>query len=185
MYKSLLLDLEEKMKKTISVYRENLQNIRAGRANPALLDKVLVSYYGTMTPINQMATISVPEARLLTIQPWDASTIGEIEKSLMKSDLGITPSNDGKIIRLPFPALTEERRKDLVKQVKKSGEETKVAVRNSRRDAMDTIKKMEKSSEISEDELKKGEDEIQKLTDKYIKEVDNVSESKEKELLEF
>ena len=164
---------------------EELKNVRAGRANPSLLDNISVEYYGTMTPINQVATINVAEARLLTIQPWDNSVLGEIEKAILKSNLGITPSNDGKIIRLPFPALTEERRKDLVKLVKEYGENAKVAVRNQRRDAMDKVKKMEKKSEISEDELRTAEDDIQKTTDKFVEEIDEISKTKEAELMEI
>lgn len=185
MYTDVIKDLERDMKKSIVAYQEELKNIRAGRANPSLLDNISVEYYGTMTPINQVATINVAEARLLTIQPWDNSVLGEIEKAILKSNLGITPSNDGKIIRLPFPALTEERRKDLVKLVKEYGENAKVAIRNQRRDAMDKVKKMEKKSEISEDELRTAEEDIQKTTDKFTEEIDKISKSKEAELMEI
>lgn len=185
MYKDILKELEIKAGKTISIYKEDLQSIRAGRANPALLDKIVVDYYGTSSPLKQVASISAPETRLLVIQPWDASLIPVIEKAILKSDLGITPSNDGKLIRLPIPMLTEERRKDLVKLVKKNGEEAKIAIRNSRRDAMDGLKKLEKESNLREDDRKTGEDEIQKIVDKYIKEIDAITNQKEEELMEI
>lgn len=185
MYKSILNELEDKMKKTIISYKEDLKTIRAGRANPALLDGLSIDYYGTQTPLNQVSTITVAEARLLTIQPWDASTLPLIEKSILQSNLGITPSNDGKIIRLPFPSLTEDRRKELAKLVKSYGENAKVALRNSRRDAMDNIKKMEKASDISEDELRTGEQEIQNIINKYTSEIDDITKSKEEELMEI
>ena len=159
---------EEKMMKTVSVYEENLAEIRAGRANPAILNKITIDYYGTPTPINQVAGISVPEARLIVIQPWDGSILKEIEKEILKSDIGINPSNDGKVIRLAFPELNEERRKEIVKDIRKMAEEAKVAIRSIRRDAIDEAKAMQKNSEISEDELKGAEDSIQKLTDKYV-----------------
>ncbi|EFI42263.1 ribosome recycling factor [Peptoniphilus sp. oral taxon 386] len=178
-------DAEEKMKKTISVYREDLQSIRAGRANPSLLDKITVDYYGQATPLNQVAGISAPEPRLLAITPWDASLIPAIEKAILKSELGITPSNDGKIVRLLIPHLTEERRKELTKIVRKNGENAKVAIRNIRRDSIDEVKKLEKSKEISEDDRKDGEEQIQKLTDKYIEELDKITKSKEDELMEI
>ncbi|SUB76121.1 ribosome recycling factor [Peptoniphilus indolicus] len=178
-------DSEQKMSKSISVYKEDLQSIRAGRANPTLLDKIAIDYYGQTTPLNQIAGISAPEPRLLAIQPWDANTIPEIEKAILKSDLGITPSNDGKIVRLVIPQLTEERRKDLIKVVKKNSENAKVALRNIRRDSMEEIKKLEKSNEITEDDRKRAEDEIQKITDKYIEEVDKITKDKESELLEI
>lgn len=178
-------DAEQKMSKTVSVYKEDLQSIRAGRANPTLLDKISIDYYGQKTPLNQVAGVSAPEPRLLAIQPWDANTIPEIEKAILKSDLGITPSNDGKIIRLVIPQLTEERRKDLIKVVKKNGENAKVALRNVRREAMEDIKKLEKANEITEDDRKKAEDEIQKLTDKFIDDVDKVTKDKESELMEI
>lgn len=178
-------DATGRMKKTIQVLEEDLQSIRAGRANPSLLDRIHVDYYGQNTPLNQMAGISAPEPRLLAIQPWDANAIPEIEKAILKSDLGLNPSNDGKIVRLVIPQLTEERRKDLIKVVKKDGEDSKIAIRNIRREMVDSVKKMEKDKEISEDELKVAEKEIQDLTDKYIKEIDAVVERKEKELLEI
>ena len=174
---------EEKMKKTISVFEENLSEIRAGRANPAILNKITVDYYGTATPINQVAGISVPEARMIVIQPWDASILKEIEKEILKSDIGINPNNDGKVIRLVFPELNEERRKEIVKDIRKMAEESKVAVRSIRRDAIDEAKELQKNSEISEDELKGAEDQIQKLTDKYVEEIDTILEKKEKEVM--
>jgi len=177
-------DLEEKMKKTIKVLKEDLNAIRAGRANPALLDRVMVNYYGAPTPLNQIANISAPEPRLLVVQPYDASAIQSIEKAIMQSDLGINPSNDGKIIRLAIPQLTEERRKELNKLVKKTGEEAKVALRNQRREANDKLRKMQKNNEISEDELRKAEEEVQKITDQYIEMVEEMVEKKEKEILE-
>jgi ribosome recycling factor len=176
--------VEEKMKKTIHVLKDELSGMRAGRANPALLDKIAIDYYGVQTPIAQLANISVPEARIIVIQPWDAKILQEIEKSIHKSDIGINPINDGKIIRLIFPVLTEERRKELVKGVKKYGEDAKVAIRSIRRDAIDHFKKLEKKSEITEDDLKDSEKDVQELTDKYIKEIDNLMEEKEKEIME-
>ncbi|SHG95171.1 ribosome recycling factor [Anaerosphaera aminiphila DSM 21120] len=178
-------DAEDKMKKTISVYKEDLQSIRAGRANPALLDKIAVDYYGQITPLNQVSGISAPEPRILAIQPWDVNLIPDIEKAILKSDLGLNPSNDGKVIRLVIPQLTEERRIELTKVVRKNGENAKVAIRNIRRDAIDEIKKLEKAKELSEDDRKSGEEEIQKVTDKYIEELDSVTNSKEEELLEI
>lgn len=178
-----LSKFEEKMTKTINVFEENLAEIRAGRANPAILNKIMIDYYGTPTPINQVAGISVPEARLIVIQPWDGSILKEIEKEILKSDIGINPNNDGKVIRLSFPELTEERRKEIVKDIRKMAEEAKVAVRSIRRDAIDEAKKAQKDSEISEDELKSAEDNIQKLTDKYVAKVDEVLEAKEKEVM--
>lgn len=176
-------NIEERMKKTISVYEENLSEIRAGRANPAILNKITVDYYGTATPINQMAGISVPEARLIVIQPWDMSVLKEIERAILASDIGITPNNDGKVIRLNFPELNEERRKELVKDIRKMSEEAKVAVRSVRRDGIDEFKKMQKDSSITEDELKQAEDQIQKLTDKYVEQIDKITDSKEKEIM--
>lgn len=184
MYKQELTNREEQMKKAISFLKEELSTIRAGKANPKLVDKIQVSYYGSMTPLNQIANISVPEPRCLIIQPWDASSIKEIEKAILNSDLGINPSNDGKIIRLMIPQLTEERRKDLLKLVKKEVENSKVALRNVRRDAIEAIKKMEKNSEITKDDLKKAEEDAQKLTDKYTKLIDDLYKDKEKEILE-
>ena len=174
---------EEKMEKTISVFKENLSEIRAGRANPAILNKVMIDYYGTPTPINQVAGISVPEARMIVIQPWDASILKDIEKEILKSDIGINPNNDGKVIRLAFPELNEERRKEIVKDIRKMAEEAKVAIRSIRRDGIDEAKTMQKNSEISEDDLKVAEEKIQKLTDKYVENIDNILETKEKEVM--
>ena len=178
-----LNNIEEKMNKTISVLQENLSEIRAGRANPAILNKITVSYYGVPTPINQVAGISVPEARLIVIQPWDATLLKEIEKEILKAEIGINPNNDGKVIRLAFPELTEERRKEIVKDIKKKGENAKVAIRNIRRDANDSFKKLSKSADVSEDEVKELEDGAQKMTDKYITEIDKAVEAKTKEIL--
>ena len=177
-----LKPFEEKMKKTIGNLDGELSAIRAGRANPNVLNKIMVDYYGTPTPIQQVANVSVPEARMIQIQPWESSMIKAIEKAILCSDLGLNPSNDGKMIRLVFPELTEERSKELVKDVKKKGEGAKVAVRNIRRDANDAFKKLAKQ-DVSEDEIKELEDQIQKLTDKYIKEVDKAIENKSKEIL--
>ena len=174
---------EEKMTKTINVFQDNLAEIRAGRANPAILNKVMINYYGTPTPINQVAGISVPEARLIVIQPWDVSLLKEIEKEILKADIGINPNNDGKVIRLAFPELNEERRKEIVKDIKKIAEEARVVIRGIRRDAIDEVKKMQKENEISEDDLKVAEDKIQKLTDKYVEEIDNLLDKKEKEVM--
>ena len=178
-----LNSIEEKMNKTISVLQENFSEVRAGRANPAILNKIKIDYYGTPTPINQVAGVSVPEARLIVIQPWDISVLKEIEKAILASDIGINPNNDGKVIRLAFPELTEERRKDLVKEIKKMAEESKVAVRAIRRDGIDKAKAMQKNSEITEDDIRVAEDSIQKLTDKKIEEIDKVLADKEKEIL--
>ena len=174
---------DEKMGKSVDSLKEEYSTIRAGRANPHLLDKLRVDYYGTPTPIQSVANISVPEARVIQIQPWEAKMIKEIEKAILASDLGLTPSNDGKVIRLVFPELTEDRRKELAKDVKKKAESTKVAVRNIRRDANDVIKKAEKAGEISEDEQKDIEEEIQKMTDKYIDLIDKEAEAKSKEIM--
>ena len=176
-------NMKEKMEKTINNFTERLAEIRAGRANPAILNKIKIDYYGTPTPINQVAGISVPEARLIVIQPWDMSVLKEIEKAILASDIGINPNNDGKVIRLAFPELNEERRKEIVKDIRKMGEEAKVAVRNTRREGIDKAKSMQKNSEITEDELKQAENEIQKMTDKYIEEIDTVLEKKEKEVM--
>ena len=176
-------NIKEKMEKTISVYSEKLAEVRAGRANPAILNKIRIDYYGTPTPINQVAGVSVPEARLIVIQPWDVSVLKDIEKAILASDIGINPNNDGKVIRLAFPELTEERRKDLVKDIKKMAEEAKVAVRAVRRDGIDEFKKKQKDSEITEDELKQAEEQIQKLTDKYVEQIDKVADEKEKEIM--
>ena len=176
-------NLKEKMEKSIGVYQEKLSEVRAGRANPAILNKVKIDYYGTPTPINQVAGISVPEARMIVIQPWDVSVLKQIEKAILASEIGINPNNDGKVIRLVFPELTEERRKDLVKEIKKYAEEAKVAVRNARRDGMDKAKAMQKDGEITEDELKSAETDIQKLTDKNIEEIDKILSVKETEIM--
>ena len=175
--------IEDKMNKTISVLEENLAEVRAGRANPAILNKIMINYYGVPTPINQVAGISVPEARLIVIQPWDASILKEIEKEILKAEIGINPNNDGKVIRLSFPELTEERRKELVKDVKKMGEESKVGIRSVRREGMDMAKAEQKEGILTEDELKGAEDKIQKLTDSKVAEIDKVIENKEKEIL--
>ena len=174
---------EEKMKKTLASLESELVTIRAGRANPHILDKLAVDYYGAPTPLQQVANITVPEARMIQIQPWESSLIKGIEKAILTSDLGLNPSNDGKVIRLVFPELTEERRKELVKDVKKKGEAAKVAVRNIRRDANDALKKMGKGGDISEDEIKDLEDQVQKLTDKFVKKIDEAVDTKAKEIL--
>ena len=176
-------DLKERMGKTINNYSEKLAEVRAGRANPAILNKVKIDYYGTPTPINQVAGISVPEARLIVIQPWDMSVLKEIEKAILASDIGINPNNDGKVIRLAFPELNEERRKELVKDVKKMAEEAKVAVRAIRRDGIENAKAEQKEGNMTEDELKNAENEIQKLTDKHVEEIDKILEKKEKEIM--
>ena len=178
-----ILMYEEKMEKSLNALREEFGSIRAGRANPKVLDRIRVDYYGTPSPIQQVANVSVPEPRMIQIQPWEKSLIREIEKAIDMSDLGINPTNDGRVIRLIFPELTEERRKELSKDVKKKGEAAKVAIRNIRRDANDTLKKMNKANEITEDDLKNGEDEIQKMTDKYIEKVDKEVELKSKEIM--
>lgn len=174
---------EEKMKKSIENFEADLNTIRAGRANPHVLDRLTIDYYGTETPINQVGNITVPEARMIQIQPWDASTLKLIEKVIQTSDLGINPTNDGKIIRLVFPELTEERRKGLTKDVKKKGEEFKIAIRNVRRDGMDDFKKREKKKEMAEDELKDLEVELQKITDKFIAEIDKIVEAKNRDIM--
>ncbi len=176
-------EIESKMDKTISVLKENFAEVRAGRANPAILNKVKVDYYGVSTPINQVAGISVPEARLIVIQPWDASLLKEIEKEILKADIGINPNNDGKVIRLSFPELTEERRKEIVKDIKKMAEDSKVAIRSIRRDGIDEAKDMQKESLITEDDLRVAEEKIQKITDSKIEEIDNLLAAKEKEIL--
>ena len=175
--------IEEKMKKTISVFDENLSEVRAGRANPNILNKVMADYHGVPTPINQMAGVSVPEPRMIVIQPWDMSMLKEIEKAINLAELGINPMNDGKVIRLTFPELTEERRKDLVKDIRKTAEEAKVAVRAIRRDGIDMARTAQKNGELTEDELKSAEDKIQKLTDAKIAEIDQILEKKEKEIM--
>ncbi|MGE5416629.1 MAG: ribosome recycling factor [Acidobacteriota bacterium] len=184
MAKHVIEESESKMKKTIELLAKDFAGMRAGRANPAMLDRVMVDYYGSPTPINQLGNIGVPEPRLLVIQPWDKTSIADIEKAIMKSDLGITPSNDGNVIRIAIPSLTEERRKELVKVVRKRAEEAKVAVRNVRRDANDELKKLEKDGKIAEDESKTRQDEVQKMTDNNTKEIDKLAQGKEKELME-
>ncbi len=178
-----LQQYDNKMQKSYDNLQEEFGSIRAGRANPHVLDKLRVDYYGTPTALQQVANVSVPEPRMLLIQPWEPNMVREIEKAILTSDLGINPTNDGKVIRLTFPELTEERRKDLAKDAKKKGENAKVAIRNIRRDANDSLKKMSKSSDVSEDEVKQLEDEVQKLTDKYIAKVDKAVEEKTKEIL--
>lgn len=184
MAKVIIAEAEANMKKTIDVVKKEFASMRAGRATPALLEKVSVNYYGTPTPISQMANVTAPEARLLVIQPWDKSSIPEIERAIMKSDLGINPSSDGTVIRLAIPQLTQERRLELVKVVKKKAEEGRVAVRNVRRDANDALKAKEKKGEMPEDELRRNQDEVQKLTDKYIKEIDQITANKEQEIMQ-
>lgn len=176
---------KERMTKTINALNSEYATIRAGRANPAVLDKINVDYYGTATPINQLASVSVPEARVLTIQPWDASVLGSIEKAIHASDLGINPQNDGRVIRLNFPALTEERRKQLCKDVQKTAEESKVACRQIRRDSIEKLKAMKKASEITEDDLKDGENKIQKIIDDFIKQIEKIASEKEAEIMEI
>ena len=176
-------NIEDRMEKAVGAYERNLSEIRAGRANPAILNKVKIDYYGVPTPISQVAGVSVPEARLIVIQPWDVSVLKDIEKAILTSDIGINPNNDGKVIRLAFPELTEERRKELVKDIKKMAEEAKVAVRSVRRDGIDEFKTKQKNSEITEDDLKVAESEIQKLTDAKIADIDSILEKKEKEVM--
>jgi len=173
------------MQKSVTFLESQFASVRAGRANAAVLDQVMISYYGTSTPIQQVASISSPDPRTLVIQPWDAGVLQDVEKAIQTSDLGINPQNDGKVIRLAFPQLTEERRKELVKQVKKYGEDCKVAIRNIRRDAMEFFKKQQKTSEITEDDYKNTEKDMQKITDKFVKEVDDLTVKKEKELFEL
>ena len=175
---------ENKMNKAIASLEGDLASIRAGRANPAILDKITVEYYGVQTPLAQVGTISVPEARTIIVQPWDVSVLKAVEKAILASDIGITPNNDGKMIRLNFPPLTEERRRELSKGVSKRGEEAKVAVRNIRRDAMEQFKKQKKAGEITEDDLKDLEEQVQKLTDKFVKQIDGIVSDKEKEIME-
>lgn len=183
MPQSIKKNAEDRMEKALGSLKKELASLRAGRATPSLLDRVQVEYYGAMTPVNQLANINTPDSRTLMIQPWDKSSMSAIEKAIMKSDLGLTPSNDGSVIRIVIPALTEERRAELVKMTRKYGEESKVAIRNIRRDANDDIKKLEKAG-ISEDESRKHQEDIQKFTDKYIGEVDKVLAAKEKEIME-
>lgn len=184
MIDEILHDGEARMEEVIASTKRAFASVRTGRANPALLDRIMVSYYGTPTPLNQMASISVPEPRLLVITPWDKSSIKDIEKAILTSDLGLVPSNDGAVIRLSIPALTEERRKELVRLVRKDAEDYRVAVRNIRRDLNEEAKKLEKDGEISEDELRRCQDEVQKLTDRYIEKIDELLKVKEKEIME-
>jgi len=181
---TIFKEMKDKMDKAIDVFHRELAKLRTGRASLSILDGVRVDYYGTPTPINQLATMSVPESRLITIQPWDASVLADIEKAIMNSDLGLTPTNDGKLIRISIPQLTEERRKDIVKVAKKVAEECKIAIRNNRRDANESIKKVEKDKAISQDDLKKAQTQIQEITDKYIAKIDDILKHKEKEIME-
>jgi ribosome recycling factor len=184
MLDAIYAETEDRMDKAISAFQRELATLRAGRATPALLDRIEVDYYGAMTPLNQLAGVTAPESRLLVIQPWDKQALGDIEKAIMKSDLGLMPNNDGNVIRLSIPQLTEERRKELVKLVRKKAEESKVGIRNVRRDANDDIKQLEKSNDISEDERRRSQDKIQELTDKKILEIDAVMAVKEQEMME-
>ncbi|HEX3016022.1 MAG TPA: ribosome recycling factor [Desulfobacteria bacterium] len=184
MISEIMHDAEDRMNKAIDALRKEYASLRAGRANPALLEKVMVDYYGVPTPITQMANVSAPEPRMLMIQPWDRSTLPNIEKAIQKSDLGLNPSSDGQVIRIAIPQLTQERRNELVKVAKKKAEDARVAIRNIRRDANDHIKQLEKSRDVSEDEAKRGQEDIQKSTDKYIKTIDRVAEVKEQEITE-
>ena len=184
MLQDVINTAKEKMKKSCEVYEREMMSLRAGRANPQLLDRIMVDYYGTPTPINQIGNISSPEPRLLVIAPWEAKMIPQVEKAIQKSDLGLNPSNDGKLIRLVFPELNEERRKDLTKVASKGAEETKVAIRSIRRDAIEQIKKLKKNSEITEDDQRDAEEDMQKITDKAVKEVDDIFAKKEKEIME-
>ncbi|MDF1592239.1 MAG: ribosome recycling factor [Desulfobacterales bacterium] len=185
MIESIYEDTRERMGKSVSALKSEFKRIRTGRASLALLDSIRVDYYGTLTPLNQMASLAVPESRLITIQPWDISVIKEIEKAILKSDLGLTPSSDGKIIRIAIPPLTEERRKELVKVANKMSEEYKVAVRNIRRDSNELFKGLKKDGDISEDDAFKAQEQVQKITDEYIRRIDDVYQEKEKEILEF
>ena len=185
MFEEIYSEAEERMNKVIAAFQRELAGIRAGRAAPALMDRIEVNYYDTLTPLKQLASIAAPEPRLLVIQPWDRSSIPEIEKAILKSDLGLTPTNDGTVIRLSIPQLTEERRRELVKLVRKKAEESKVGIRNIRRDANEEIKQLEKTGDLSEDERRRCQDEIQELTDEKIKEIDAVLELKENEIMEI
>ncbi|GIM27813.1 ribosome-recycling factor [Clostridium polyendosporum] len=183
MIKDIIKSSEEKMKKTLGVLKSELATMKAGRANPTMLDRIQVEYYGSMCPLSQVANVSAPEPRLLLITPWEKQLLKEIEKAILKSDLGINPSNDGSVIRLLVPELTEETRKNLVKNVKKHGEDAKVAIRSIRREANEKIKAAKKDGEVSEDQIKKGEEDVQKITDNYVKEIDNIILAKEKEIM--
>ena len=185
MIEEIYEDTRESMGKSVSALKNEFNKVRTGRASASILDGIRVDYYGTLTPLNQMATLAVPESRLITIQPWDVSVIKDIEKALLKSDLGLTPSSDGKIIRISIPPLTEERRKELVKVIYKMCEDHKVAVRNIRRDSNEMLKELKKDSEISEDDAFKGQEQVQKITDEHIKRIDETTKEKEKEILEF
>ncbi len=186
MIEDVYKDAKERMQKTLKVLEHDLSKIRTGRASASLVEEIMVDYYGTLTPLNQLASISVPESRLIVIQPWDPSVLSAIEKAILKSsELGLTPTNDGKVIRLSIPALTEERRKELVKVVKKTGEEAKVAVRQVRRDANEELRKMKKNKEISEDDFHRAQEEVQKITDEFIKKVDELIQKKEDEIMSF
>ena len=183
MIKDIIKKAEDKMKKTTMVLKSDLSTMKAGRANPTMLDRIEVEYYGSMVPLSQVGNISAPEPRVILIQPWEKSLLKDIERSILKSDLGINPSNDGTVIRLMVPELTEETRKNLVKNIKKAGEDSKVAIRSIRKDANDKVKNFKKEGTITEDEMKKGEDDIQKVTDKFVKEIDNIVAAKEKEIM--
>lgn len=185
MIESVYQETKESMQKSIDALKNEFKKVRTGRASLSILDDIRVDYYGTPTPLNQMASLSIPESRLITIQPWDASVIKEVEKAILKSDLGLTPSSDGKVIRISIPPLTEERRKQLVKVIYKKSEEHKISVRNVRRDANDLLKSLKKDGEISEDDAFKAQDQVQKITDEHIKLIDDVCKEKEKEILEF
>ncbi|AYK08940.1 ribosome recycling factor [Brevibacillus laterosporus] len=184
MPQNILKDMEDRMSKAIQTLKKDLATLRAGRATPAMLDKIMVDYYGTPTPINQLANVVAPEPRMLQVQPWDKNALKDIDKAIMQSDIGLTPTNDGSVIRIAVPPLTEERRRDLVKVANKSGEDAKVAIRNVRRDANDSIKKLEKAASISEDESRGHQETVQKTTDKFIAEVDKIVKDKEKDILE-
>lgn len=184
MIDEVLSDIEERMQGAVAAARREFASIRSGRASASLLDRVMVEYYGTMTPLNQLATVSVPEARLIVVQPWDKSQLQAVEKAILQSDLGLTPTNDGSVIRIVVPPLTEERRKELVRIVRKEAEEKRVVVRNLRREANETLKELEKEKEISEDESRRAQERVQQLTDKYIQQIDRLLEAKEKEILE-
>ena len=184
MIKDILTDIEDRMTKSVESLKKEFASLRAGRATPALLDRVMVDYYGTPTPVNQVAKVTVPEPRMIVIQPWEKTVLHDIEKAIQKSDLGLSPNSDGTVIRLNIPQLTKERRQELVKTVGKKSEDAKVAIRNLRRDGNDTVKKLEKSKEITEDESKKGQEDMQKLADKYIKQIDAARAVKEKEVME-
>lgn len=182
---SLLSDTDKKMDKALAALERDLSHVRTGRASASLLEGVTVDYYGSRMPLNQVASVAVPESHMITVQPWDGNILGDIEKAILASDLGLTPGNDGKMIRINIPPLTEERRKELVKQVRKMGEDTKIAVRNIRRDTIEKLKKQKKDKEISEDEMYKKQDEVQKLTDNHVQKTDEIISSKEKEIMEF